>query len=442
MKVLLIQSFSGQGIAPIFPIGLSYIAKAIEHHDVIGFDPNVEKDHLEKIQLLIKQFRPDVVGISLRTVWPFNEGTSMGPYYKETLVPLLRTVKHCGDHTIVIGGPGFTIYGSEIMEELPEIDYGVFREGEDTFPQLLEHLENPENVKGVFYRKQGKILMTGPKEMMHFNRLPMPKHGLFDLNQYKKSNGFIGVQTKRGCAWRCSYCVYPYICGNKIVLRPPDKTVDEIEYLYHAHGIRNIVFVDTVFNVPMEHAEALCHELLKRNLSIQWTAFFNPKHLTEEFAILAVKSGCYLFEFSPDAYSNKMLRLLQKDITKSDIIKTYHIIRKTDNGNARYNFFVNGPGENVLTFFQLLLFYLRAKWVLGAKLKQFYFGHLRIEPNTPLYHIALKEKRIDQNTRSIGSQEIYDRMIYRHSIFVDHLFKLLTGTKKILKFVLKHRSWV
>lgn len=440
MRILLVQSFSGPMVNPVFPIGLSYIAGVLDKHEVEGFDPNVEGDYINKLKEKIVEFNPDLVGISIRNIWPFSDGKGEGLYYKDAILPLLRVIKSAADVPVVAGGSGFTTYAKEIMEDLEEIDCGVFRDGEETFPQLLENLSNPENVKGVYYRKDGHLCFGGAREMREIDNLPGPKREIFDMDNYKEYSGSMGVQTKRGCALRCSYCVYPHICGDRMAMRSTVKVVDEIEHLSNTYGIRNIVFVDTVFNVPMDNAVEICRELIERDLGIRWTAFFNPKNMTEEFMKLAVESGCYLFEYSPDAYSNKMLRLLNKNITTDDILNTCELARRIEGANVSYNFFVNGPGENIFTFMRLLLFSLRARMSLKGKLKRFFFSHLHIEPNTALCRLALENGMIDQNAEFLGSKEVYEKMIYNNSMAVNRIFYSIVKIKSVIKSVLNAGS--
>ncbi|MBI1912766.1 MAG: cobalamin B12-binding domain-containing protein [Deltaproteobacteria bacterium] len=434
MKVLLIQSYTGKGITPVFPIGLSYIAGSLEGHEVRGFDPNVEDNYLERLKAVLSDFAPDVIGFSLRNIWPFDE--ERGLYYKDAVIPLLRLIKSCGNYPVVMGGAGFTAYAAEIMEELPEVDFGIFREGEESFSQLLKNLGTPENVKGVYYKRGGKVCFTGPTKCKDLDNLPLPKRDIFDINKYLTSQGSIGVQTKRGCAFTCSYCIYPFLGGTKIVSRSTKRVVDEIEFLSNRFGIKDIVFVDTVFNVPMSQSQEICEELIRRKLDIKWTAWFHPKHMTEDFVRLCVRAGCYLFEFSPDAYTDKMLKLLQKNITNAEITNTYRIMKKVDGANISYNFFVNGPGEDIVSFIRLLLFFIKAKLFLRHKLKRFFFSHLHIEPNTELFKLASEKGMIDRNARFLGSKVAYEKMIYKNSMLVDKSFNSLWVMKNVFKTIL------
>lgn len=51
--------------------------------------------------------------------------------------------------------------------------------------------------------------------------------------------------------------------------------VDEIEVLFRDYGIRLFQSLnDPVVNMPSEHLDAICREVLRRDLDIQWTGFF------------------------------------------------------------------------------------------------------------------------------------------------------------------------
>ena len=52
-----------------------------------------------------------------------------------------------------------------------------------------------------------------------------------DLRAYATRFAAVPLQTKRGCALKCSYCVYNNIEGHAYRLRPPSEVVDEIETL-------------------------------------------------------------------------------------------------------------------------------------------------------------------------------------------------------------------
>ena len=157
MKVLLIQQDLGtrEADVPNLPIGLTYIAAALKNHEVKIFDPNLyslSTAMLElKKELLI--FKPDIAGISIRNIDTTNFRNKH--VYFNTVEPMARMIKKIRPELkIMAGGSGFSMFAEIIMEKVPELDFGVFLEGEKTVPELLSHMDDPGSVKGIFIREK------------------------------------------------------------------------------------------------------------------------------------------------------------------------------------------------------------------------------------------------------------------------------------------------
>lgn len=400
MKLLLIQSLS-RNFRPIFPAGLARIVSVIEHkHDVKIFDPNIEPAIKKSLTDILKRYRPDVVGISLRSVDSIDYIGRQ--YFYPDFVALLRLIKGIRPTTkIVVGGGGFSLFAREIVEENPEIDFGVFLEGEATFPELLDNLDDYERIKGLYFRNGKDVQFSGPRESIDFGALPMPSYGHFELDRYLSPVAGIGIETKRGCCLTCAYCPYPFLTGRRVRKRDPSSIVDEMEYLISNYGIRNFTFIDPVFNIPLEHGMEVCEEIVARGLDIHWTAWNNEKTFTEQYARLAIKAGCKHFPFSTDAFSDKSLRLLGKNYTQQEVIETLEVAEKVSDINIGYGFFLNPPGASWKSFIEMVKFLMEAKRRLGKKMKGgrlFLFGRIRIEPHTKIHEIAIKEGLITPST--------------------------------------------
>ena len=391
MKILLVQSYT-KDLQPVFPVGLARLAGVIHRdHDLMVFDPNMEPRWKLELKDRLIRFQPDLVGISLRNVdsVDYLARDNFYPDFADTVkqIRLLRP-----DARIVVGGSGFSLFAEEIMQDQPDIDVGVFLEAEDSFPELLRHIDEPERVKGIYYRRNGSPMFTGNRPPPDFARLPLPAYGLFDLPRYVSRTIGIGVESKRGCGLRCGYCPYPFLNGRRVRLKPPETVVDEIEWLVSKYGIDHFAFVDSIFNVPLEHSLDVCNEILSRNLKIRWSSWTNEKFFSEEYARLAMKSGCVAFPFSTDALTDTSLTLLRKNFTHADIVNTVEIACKISGIHVGFNFFLNPPGSTPATFLETLWFIIRAKIVLGKKMRRiFLFNRIRIEPHTAMHERALAE---------------------------------------------------
>jgi anaerobic magnesium-protoporphyrin IX monomethyl ester cyclase len=388
MKVLLLQSYLGGGEPPVFPLGLACIKAQLSNHDVFGFDMNTSQRPFEELKAVVAVFYPDVIGISLRNIDSTNKREVV--FYYTFFKKAIDVIKESSRARIIVGGSGFSMFAREIMAEEPRIDYGVFLEGERTFPALLDNLSAPEAVKGIFYRKDGQVLFSGTGESVDLNRVSLPDRGLVPAGNYQDVPEAIGIETKRGCALKCVYCIYGFLNGKAYRLRETKRIVDDIEHLRKDRGVENFTFVDSVFNIPLRHAEDICHEIIRRGLNVTWSAWFSESGLKKEFVELVRAAGCRKIILSPDGFSDKVLRALKKNITKKDILKSYNVLKRIDGYEICYNFFKNPPGQSLATLLSLLFFCAKAKAQLGKRV-HFEFNSLRIEPHTALYDIAVSE---------------------------------------------------
>jgi radical SAM superfamily enzyme YgiQ (UPF0313 family) len=343
-------------------------------------------------------FEPEIIGVSFRNIDTTKERDPFN-YYR-AFVEDIRLINRIRPHAkLIVGGPAFSLFAQTIMERHPEIDFGIYLEGEDAFPQLLANLENPGTVAGILFRMGDHVTSTGQRSPIDFRSFPVPRHDILPVERYRDSFRFqMGVQTKRGCALRCAYCSYPYLEGSAQRNRSPKSVVDEIAHLVDTYNIRDFMFVDGVFNIPQEHAADICSEIIRRGLEIRWWAYFNERPITEEFIALARQAGCDTLSYSPDAYGPRALEMLDKNITRQDIRKAYNLARRMEGIKVGFNFFYNPPGQTLRDLLALLLFYLKAKIRLRRKLRGLSLSSIRIEPHTPLYSMAISQGVITPET--------------------------------------------
>ena len=422
MRVLLIQmnvlSKRNSILNPrVYPLGLSYVGTALKlrGHNVGIFDPSVMREPLDELRAKVMEMEPDVVGICLRHIYPSPD------IVIEQCGQFMKEIRKIGppEVKILIGGPSFSLDPETIMKHIPEIDYGILYEGEESVPELIENFENPEMTKGIFLRRGESIIFTGERERIDFRAFPMPKRDLCDINPYLDQPYHIGVQTKRGCIMKCIYCAYSNIDGTNLRLRRPEHVADEIEHLVNQYGIRSFTFAENVFNVPVYHAEQICREMIRRKIDVQWTAWFHEKYITREFVELAREAGCNRFEFSPDGFSDQSLKKLEKGMTKRDIINAYNIIKRMKGIKVRYNFFLWPPGQDFVTLFKLILFRLKMKLTLRNRLLTSGLGTIIINKNTKLQEIAIQHGIIKEDT-----DLFFSTVEYLNSKLIGTFFKI------------------
>ena len=400
LKVLLCQSYLGprSGEPAVFPLGLAYLASMIkEKHEVYAYDPNVSDSPMSELSALLDKVNPDVVGVSFRNIdsaFSFNSRSYYDPFV--SMVKMIKEkVPSC---KLIVGGPGFSVFAEEVMKRTPELDLGMISEGELSFSRLLDDLDHPERVKNVLVRKDDGVVFTGMGDLADFEALPLPSREIFDLGKYRDKMYAMGVQSKRGCSFGCTFCPNRRITGDYFRLRSPEKVADEIDGVVNDLGIDSFYFADAVFNYPMDHSRKLMQEIMKRKLDIRWQADFRPDFVNAQFMEESVKSGCTLFSFSPDGASDEAMRVLGKGFGVDSIKKTIRLARLVEGANVAYSFLYDMPlcaNDNALGLLRLVP---RIMAECMCKLRFVSLTKIRIYPHTWIYEQALREGKIGADT--------------------------------------------
>ncbi|PKM83207.1 MAG: B12 lower ligand biosynthesis radical SAM protein BzaD [Firmicutes bacterium HGW-Firmicutes-14] len=404
MRVLMIQTPSVEGISQerVYPIGIVTLAGRIvdSGHEIEILDMNLEADPYGKLKEKLLSFQPEAVAFSLRNIDPLaNKTSSLVPPFIVT-VRLVSAV--LPESWLIAGGTAFSLFPDRLMHELPEIDYGIVGEAEESLPLLLASLENPPHIKGLCWRENGKIRVLPPSQEFDMAGYIVPDRKLLEPSLYTGINNYVpavGIETKRGCPFNCAYCVYPKLQGSRLRCRPASAVVDEMEVLHKEYGIESFHFTDPVLNIPDGQLEDICRELLRRGLRIRWDGFMREDRLNEENVFLFEEAGCECFSFSPDGLCQEALDVLNKGLTEEQILRAAGLAARTEVISV-YHFMVNVPGETEQTarkgmdFLERIYGLHAGKRNLGAVV----LNNIRILPGTPIEAIARKNGVIGPDT--------------------------------------------
>ena len=302
MRILLIATnrhhrLMGRMEARPMPIGLAYIAGQLDHsrHTLKVLDLMFSADYLAETESMIREFRPDLVGISLRNL---DNNSYMDTQWA---LPITKEVIQCirsiSQVPIVCGGPAFSLLPRECYRFL-EPDLGIAGDGAETFAQMADSLEVGEpyhNLPGVVYKDaQGWIVQEG----VAYSDFPKPPRlEELDMARYEQAGFGIGIVTKlddnfshsvsmrkekEGSAWR--------------VIRPIEDVIQEAGDMKQRFGIRKVFFIDSGFNIPLAHGKSLCHSLIEADVGIRWNTNLAPvpQACDEEVLGLMKRAGCSL----------------------------------------------------------------------------------------------------------------------------------------------------
>ncbi|NOZ00806.1 MAG: radical SAM protein [Deltaproteobacteria bacterium] len=310
MKVLVVSPNTKLFPDPVYPIGASYITTACRNagHEVEAFDYNFKADPKADLAALLRTFAPDVVGISIRNVDNALKGESVS--FFPVIRDLVAHVRSNCDATIILGGSGYSLFPVEFLD-YTGADHGVVGSGEEAMVQFLRDLEAGTAVKRVINSSKPD------KDVAH----TVPDRGFFDFEKYYGIGGLLGVQSQRGCTFNCSYCTYPNLEGRMLVPRQPGVVVDEIEGLIRDFKARHFFFVDSVFNHKESHVFAICDEIIRRGLSIKWSAYVRPRFKDPDLIPTMKAAGCKSIELGTDSLAEPTMKSMNKAFTVDDVFR-------------------------------------------------------------------------------------------------------------------------
>ena len=347
MKVLLVATNRERSPYPVAPLGALCVVAAAQAagHEVKFLDSGTARNPQRAVRqaLAAETFQAVAFGIrNLDNCWSFAPRL-----YFDEVRELAETVRQHFAGPLILGGTGFSVSPQGWMQRL-QPECGVIGEGEHTFPEVLARLENGRSLEGI----EGVITRAGndgppavpARAIESLARLPMPAHELCNYRRYTRRGGFVGVQTKRGCPFKCAYCIYPQLEGRRYRLRPPEAVAGEVAAVAARSKQRHFFFVDSVFNDPRSHALAICRELARRRLPVQWSAFCNPTGFDAELARAMKEGGCNGVEFGLDVASDKMLAVLNKPFGTAETRIALQAAHDAGLPFAIYLLF-GGPGE-------------------------------------------------------------------------------------------------
>ena len=390
-RILLVNTNIEKGPYPVPPLGLCMLATSLEdQYDVKIYDGVFDEGR--SLVALVQQFDPDFVGFSIRNIDDVVIDREIF-YMDGILEKFIQPVKAITKVPIILGGSGFSIFPTELMV-LTGADFGIVGEAEEVLPALLSRIrlnQDPSDLPNLITAKALKI-----QKGSGFSKLMPAMNGFSEIDRWIDfkpylAKGVYSIQTKRGCSHGCIYCTYPLIEGRKFRMRKPADIADEIEQAHKRLGYITFEFVDSTFNDPKGHAEAICREIIKKNIKVRLrTMGINPHHSGAELFELMQTAGFTQIDATPDSASPVVLKHLDKGFNLPEIEKMALIIKKFDIPTMWF-FLFGGPGEDEETFRETLDFidtYINPNDLVYMN------AGLRIYPDTPLYAIAVNEGRI------------------------------------------------
>jgi radical SAM superfamily enzyme YgiQ (UPF0313 family) len=389
MTVLIVSTNRCREPAPVMPVGACLAAEAARRagHRVELLDLMFASDPVGALRRALSRLSPQVVGFSVRNL----DNTSMDEpqNFVPELVPLVKTVRAESAAAFVLGGAAAGIMPEELLR-LTGADWVVCGAGEQTFPALLTVLAEggrAEEIPGLGWLEAGGFRRS-PIERQGLGDFLFPEYSVWlDAKAYRRHGATAPVLSKRGCPFDCIYCPCPHIEGKDFHCASPEQVADEVVRL-SAAGFRDIEFVDNVFNLPVEHALAVCRAIARRRPPVRLhTHELNPAFVDDELLTAMEQAGFASVALTAESASATVLTSLGKNYGPEDLSRAAAAIRR-HRLSCLWIFMLGGPGETVATARETLDF---ARRQVRPRDAAFFSVGIRIYPGTELERVARQE---------------------------------------------------
>lgn len=306
---------------PVAPLALDYLGAALER---AGWTPALldltwAADPARAVPEHFRDTRPLLIGLTVRN----TDDCYMAGRYSclEHAQATVRLLREHSDAPLVVGGCGFSVMPAALVEQLGA-DWGIAGDGEQPLCALADALargDDPRGIAGLVWRDGGRIRCNAPVPA-DLAGMDLSPRGLLDNARYWREGGQGGFETRRGCDRACIYCADPVAKGRRVRLRDPADVARELANL-HRQGVAHLHTCDAEFNMPRDHALAVCEAICTGGLGdrILWWAYCAPGHFDDELARAMIRAGCVGINFGADHGCDEQLARLGRDHRVADL---------------------------------------------------------------------------------------------------------------------------
>jgi radical SAM superfamily enzyme YgiQ (UPF0313 family) len=428
MKILLIQpskpekAIGGEDFAIYEPLALEYLAAGVaEDHDVRIFDMRLDHD----IDSLLREYRPDVVGITSYTVHVNN------------VKMLFQQIKAFNpDIVTIVGGHHATIMPADFYT--PFIDVIITGEGVFPFREVIVGLEKRidlSEIPGAVHMENGAIVIYQREQGIDLDDLPFPRRDL--TAGYRKSyfsewmRPLASIRTSKGCHFRCRFCALWKLTGGRYFTRKPECIVEELGLIEEKY----VFFADDESLLDTKRMGVLADLIgqagIRKRFFLYGRSDTIARHpeLVEKWKKIGLERVFVGLEFIRDADLN----LIRKGSTVEHNVRAVQVLKSLD--IEIFPMFIVKPEFERRDFVDL------RKYCLGLELDFIGFSVLTPLPGTDLYD-DVKDRLINFN---------YDYFDFFHTLlpttlpvkdFYRELIALYNGSRSLknqIKLMRKYR---
>jgi anaerobic magnesium-protoporphyrin IX monomethyl ester cyclase len=350
-KILLFNPRSGQGKHRLPNSILQIAASVLVRYEVVIVDGNREKDPFDKIENYLKSGE---IKYFACTVMP-------GPQLKQA-IPFTRLIKQNYPEIITVWGGYFPSNHYEVTMKSSIVDFIIYGQGDISFPQLIECLENGDanglaKIHNLIYLNNRNEIVKNPANCISdLDNLPAISYdhlsNFYSIGKYI-SKTFMGNKTfsyhsSFGCPFHCSFCGVVNMFDSKWKGKSAKKMFEEIQLFKNKYGINAIEFHDNNFFASRERVMEFCRYI--NGMNIRWWAegrIDSINKFSDDELRLLKDAGCCMIFMGAESTNDAVLRRINKGGTQkaTDILELTSRLKK-HSIVPEFSFVLGFPADN------------------------------------------------------------------------------------------------
>jgi radical SAM superfamily enzyme YgiQ (UPF0313 family) len=257
--------------------------------------------------------------------------TSMtGPQILRAIEASVEFKQMYPDVPVVWGGIHASLLPDQTVRH-EAIDVVVVGEGEEAFEDLVKAIESQKplsSVNGIYYKENGTIRWTVPRNFIDLDAEPPLSYHLVDVSLYRRQ--LFGVDhltfnSSRGCTFRCSFCWDPVMHRRKWRAMQPLTVLDQLKRIIRDYNIRGFLFTDDHFFIDMHRARGILEEIVRADLNIMISKLQIRAdticRMDRDFLDLLVRAGVKRMTVGIESGNQRVLDLIKKDVSLEEVIE-------------------------------------------------------------------------------------------------------------------------
>lgn len=340
------------------PVYYLYLAGYLEKK---GFRVGIVDPHERKSSANIK-----IIIREIHKLKPRYVGLAVFVTDYDVILNLAQKIKQEAGSKIIVGNAQPSVSPHDFLYVGSPFDLVVRGEGELTLEQILEEYDESKDnshIRGIAYLHNGAVIINASREYMNLSECGMPAYHLIDMKWPAKPRQLLirrlitsnaVIQTSRGCPYHCSFCAANAVwkamtkapTGPPLVRkRPLAHVMEELRILQDRYHFDFFYILDDTFGMTDNDIIQFCDAYRASGMRMLWAADTRVNCIQNESIVKTMKeAGCIQLDFGVETGSPRLLKLINKHISISQIEKAFSLCR--NHGIRTFaNMLINLPDE-------------------------------------------------------------------------------------------------